>query len=194
MTPIWKSTKLGEDQVTCSSWSTISVKSNAYSVPSQLIGEKLCVKLFDTKLEIYLGGKLQMTVERLPGKKQHRINYRHVIDSLIRKAGAFARYRYRDDLFPTLTFRRSYDALVGAMSLRTAEIEYLRCLHLAAKTMECEVETAMAALMSDGHLPMADEIKNLVAPRSPVIPDVDIEDVNLSSYDALLVECAEICS
>lgn len=177
-----------------SPWSTINIKSNAYSVPSQLIGEKLRVRLFDTRLEVYLGGKLQMTVERLTGKQQHAINYRHIIDSLIKKAGAFERYRYRDDLFPTVTFRRAYDALVAVMPPRKVDIEYLRILHLAAKTMECEVEFALRVLMDEGTVPMADEVKALVAPDKPTIPVVAIADVNLSSYDELLTGCVEVMS
>jgi len=50
---------------------------------------------------------------RLLGTGQLAIDYRHVIWSLVRKPGAFAHYRYRDDLFPSLTFRRAYDALQG---------------------------------------------------------------------------------
>ena len=177
-----------------SPWSTINIKSNAYSVPSQLIGEKLRVRLFDTRLEVYLGGKLQMTAERLTGKQQHAINYRHIIDSLLKRAGAFERYRYREDMFPTVTFRRAYDSLVAVMPPRKADIEYLRILHLAAKTMECEVEFALGTIMAEGTVPIADEVKALVAPDKPTIPDVAIADVNLSSYDELLTGCVEVMS
>lgn len=177
-----------------SSWSTIQVHSNAYSVPSQLIGEKVRARVFDNRLEVYLGGKLQLTVERLVGKQRHRINYRHVIDSLIRKAGAFERYRYREDLFPTLAFRRAYDALAGAMPPRQADIEYLRCLHLAAKTMEIDVEFAITTLLGEGVVPTADKVRELVAPDRPTVPDVAIPDVNLNSYDDLLIGCEEVMS
>lgn len=183
-----------EIETQVSSWSTIKVNTNAYSVPSQLIGEKVRVRVFDTRIEVYLGGKLQLTVERLVGKQRHNINYRHVIDSLIRRVGAFERYRYREDLFPTITFRRAYDALVGAMPPRKADIEYLRCLHLAAKTMEFDVERAITKLMDDRALPTADRVKELVAPDSPAIPHVTIPSVNLNSYDTLLIGCTEVMS
>ena len=175
-----------------SSWSTIRVNTNAYSVPSQLIGEKVRVRVFDTRLEVHLGGKLQLTVERLVGKQRHNINYRHVIDSLIRKAGAFERYRYREDLFPTIAFRRAYDALAATMPPRKADIEYLRCLHLAAKTMEHDVEHAITVIMDEGGVPTADKVKELVAPDKPSIPDVAIPDVELRGYDELLTACAEV--
>jgi hypothetical protein len=183
-----------EIEVLVSSWSTIKVHANAYSVPSQLIGEKVRARVFDTRLEVHLGGKLQLTVERLAGKQRHNINYRHVIDSLLRKVGAFERYRYREDLFPTITFRRAYDALVGAMPPRKADIEYLRCLHLAAKTMQLDVEHAIATLMGEGIVPTADKVKELVVPDTPTIPDLTIPSVDLNGYDALLIGCAEVMS
>jgi hypothetical protein len=40
---------------------------------------------------------------RLIGRAHHQVNYRHVIGSLVHKPGAFARYRYREDLYPSLT-------------------------------------------------------------------------------------------
>ena len=62
-------------------------------------------------LEAYVGTALAVTLPRLAGKGQMRIDYRHVVWSLVRKPGAFAAYRYREELFPTLLFRRAYDAL-----------------------------------------------------------------------------------
>ena len=66
------------------------------------------------------------------------IDYRHVIGSLVRKPGAFARYRYREHMFPTETFRLAYDALREWKGER-ADVEYVRILHLAATTMESDV-------------------------------------------------------
>src|SRR5260370_18480637 len=77
-----------------------------------------------------------MSIERLRGRHGHRINYRHIIWSLVQKPGAFAQYRYREELFPTLTFRRADDALAAKHPARGAGLEYLRILHLAASTME----------------------------------------------------------
>ena len=112
----------------------------------------------------------------------------------MKKSGAFERYRYREDLFPTLVFRQAYDALAGAMSQRKADIEYVRCLHLAARTMECDVEHALTVLMEAQVVPLADKVKELVAPDKPAIPEVAIPGVDLSSYDELLVGCAEVMS
>ena len=50
--------------------------------------------------------RCELACERLVGRNLHRIDYRHVIWSLVRKPGAFARYVYREEMFPSLVFRR----------------------------------------------------------------------------------------
>ena len=66
----------------------------------------------------FFAGMCALEIERLVGKQRHRVNYRHVVHSLVRKPGAFARYRYREDLYPSVTFRRAYDALVRTRGVR----------------------------------------------------------------------------
>ena len=91
--------------------STIRVNNNTYSVDSRLIGEKVQVRVFAEQLEVWYAQRQVETLPRLRGQGKHRIQYRHIIDWLVRKPGAFDNYRYRDDLFPTSRFRIAYDAL-----------------------------------------------------------------------------------
>ena len=91
-----------EERVRVKQGSTIRVKKNTYSVPSRLKGEMVRVRVYDDRVEVYYGGVHQMTAERLLGEGGHIINYRHIIWSLMRKPGAFERYRYREALFPYL--------------------------------------------------------------------------------------------
>jgi hypothetical protein len=114
--------------VTVSRFSTIQVLGNTYSVPSRLIGITLLVRVRAETVEGYVGTTLTFTLPRLLGRKLHAINYRHVIWSLVRKPGAFAAYRYRDELFPSLAFRQAYDQLQQACP-KQADREYLRVLH-----------------------------------------------------------------
>lgn len=184
-----------EESVVVTSWSTIRVKRNTYSVPSRLIGETLRVHVYEQRLEVYHGGLLQLEVERLRGEGGHRINYRHVIWSLVQKPGAFARYRYREDLFPSLVFRRAYDALSELLDSRKADLEYLRVLHLAASTMEAAVEAAVERLLEGGECPTADAVKRVVAPEEIEVPALDAPTVDLRSYDRLLsAGDAEACA
>lgn len=92
-------------------WSTIQAAGHTYSVPSRLIGQEVQVRVYADQVEVYYQDELVECMERVRGDGEARVNYRHIIGSLVRKPGAFARYRFREHLFPTPTFRRAYEAL-----------------------------------------------------------------------------------
>jgi hypothetical protein len=167
--------------------STIRVGTNVYSVPSQLIGEKLDVHVMAERLEVWFGAVLVECVPRLRGRNKHSINYRHVIDWLVRKPGAFAAYRYQDALFPTGRFRRAYDALREQSPGRAAK-DYLRILELAAKESEAGVDAVLDRLL-EGKRPITPTVveeqlrDDLGLPRAM---EVVIAPVDLSTYDLLL--------
>ena len=169
-----------------SRFSTLQVLRNTYSVPSRLIGTTVLVRVRAEVLEVYLGTSHLLTMPRLLGHGQHRIDYRHVIWSLVRKPGAFAHYRYRDDLFPSLPFRRAYDALVGSQAGR-ADRSYLRVLHLAASTSEGEVDAALTLLLDQGAAPTFDAVRDLVRmPSTTRVPVLTSAVLDLGIYDRLL--------
>ena len=176
------------EKVLVSPWSTIRVKHNTYSVPCRLIGEEVDVHVYDDRLEVRYAGVVQEEIDRLLGRLGHKINYRHVIWSLVRKPGAFRRYRYRDDLYPTLSFRAAYDAMCAAMSDRNADLEYLRVLHFAASTMESDVDLALAILLEEGRVPTLTDVRALVAPPALEQPVLAAYTPDLVAYDELLRE------
>jgi hypothetical protein len=172
--------------VSVSRFSTVRVLENTYSVPSRLIGNSLTVRVRAEILELYLGASPLLTLPRLKGRQQFRIDYRHVIWSLVRKPGAFAAYRFRSEFFPTTTFRRTYDALADASTQR-CDLEYLRILHLAAGTSEHDVEIALGMLLEAGETFGFDEVRELVnGTRTARVPAVAPPRVDLSAYDRLL--------
>jgi hypothetical protein len=126
-------------------------------------------------------------MERLIGRKPHRIDYRHIIHSLVRKPGAFRRYVFREALFPTLEFRRTYDALVTE-GTDQADLQYVRILHLAASDGEEAVRAVLADLLTRGTLPIYELVRaEIRGPRTAYgIPPLDITAPDLSIYDRLL--------
>ena len=166
-------------------WSTIHFSRRTYSVPSRLIGCEVEVRQHPDLVEVYYRKKLAASMPRLRGEKHFRIDYRHVIWSLVKKPGAFARYRYREELFPSLVFRRAYDALVDARGER-ADIEYVRILHLAASTFESRVEAALESLLQRGTRFDYAEVKAIAAPEQLTVPDVRIPRPDPTAYDTLL--------
>jgi hypothetical protein len=175
-------------RVTVRKWSTIRISNKTYSVPSRLRGHEVEVRQFANEIEVLYQGRCVERMPRLRGGCEHRIDYRHVIWSLVRKPGAFARYRYREELFPTTTFREAYDALVRYRGER-ADVDYVRTLHLAASTMECAVEQALHDLLEQRVPFDYATIRELAAPTQSAVPVLVTPDVpDLRVYDALLAE------
>ena len=101
--------------------------------------------------------------------------------------GAFARYRWREQLFPTLTFRRAYDSLLRWRGPHSADVNYLRILQLAATTMEADVDKALSKLLDQGKRFDCQDVRDLVAPRIPSIPALSsLAAPDLAVYDRLL--------
>lgn len=180
-----------EEEYLVSEWSTVRVKKCAYSVPSRLKGEWVKVRLFEDHIEVRFRGHLQLECERLLGRNLRRIDYRHVIWSLVRKPGGFARYVYREEMFPSMVYRRAYDAIQTPHHGVKGDLEYLRILLLAATTMEADVEAALTLLLTEGKPIDAEVVKAMVATRDArlvEVPDLEQPEVDLAAYDALLAE------
>jgi transcriptional regulator with XRE-family HTH domain len=181
--------------VRVTSWSIIRVSSQVYSVPSRLIGLQVTARLHPTQVEILYNGRSLEAFPRLRGKGARRIDYRHVIGSLVRKPGAFPRYRFREELFPTLAFRRAYDHLLEHRAGR-ADVHYLKILHLAATTMECDVDAALQVLLESDLIFDSTHVEDLVKLPTPPRPEGLLEPLEpeFDGYDALLDELArEAC-
>lgn len=175
-----------ELNVVVSRFSTMTVASNVYSVPSRLIGATILVRVRSKSLEGYVGTSRVFEIPRQVGKHQHRIDYHHIVHSLVRKPGAFAAYRYRDDLFPTTMFRVAYDRLISS-GVERADRNYVRILHLAATTSEVEVETALQIALEANKAPTFLTVRDLVqVPSMQPIPSLTPPELNLAAYDQLI--------
>jgi hypothetical protein len=167
--------------------STIRIATNTYSVPSRLIGERVNVHVMVEHLEVWLGPALVERMPRLRGRHKHSINYRHVIDWLVRKPGAFAAYRYQDALFPTSRFRRVHDALLKHSPARAAK-DYLRVLELAARESEAGVDAVLGRLL-EWDVPITPTVVEEHLRHDLGLPqamEVVVSAVDLSTYDLLL--------
>jgi len=126
-------------------------------------------------------------MDRLVGADTRRIDYRHIIHTLVKKPGAFRNYVFRDALFPTLEYRRAYDALLAG-STEQADLNYVRILHLAATDGEEVVRQVLEALLASGQLPTYEAVRAQVrGPRTPNgVPCLDLPPPDLAVYDRLL--------
>lgn len=176
-----------KERVKVGSSSTIRIQNNVYSVHSRLIGEWVNVHIHAEYLDVYYAQKIIEKIPRIKGDDKHSIQYRHIIDWLLRKPGAFENYRYRDDLFPTSRFRMAYDYLKSHNPLHGPK-EYLKILYLAAKESESKVDNALRHLFYQEEPISADIVETLIKSDQviPSVTDVMIAEINLASYDELL--------
>lgn len=175
--------------VRVSSYSTARVKQCAYSIPARLIGAMVQAQVSEESVRfVHLGE----TIACYPRSRSHtpRIDYRHVIASLVRKPGAFARYLYREELFPQAVFRQAYDRLKAAEE-RKADQRYLRLLALAVDLGEDAVGDQLGSALRNGEVPLADLIEfRLRQPAPPEPAQIAPFTPELASYDALIAEVA----
>jgi hypothetical protein len=177
------------ERVRVSPGSLVSVGRNCYSVHSRLIGEMVDARIGPDTVEIWYADKKVEELPRLRGRRKHRIDYRHIIDWLVRKPGAFENYRYRQDLFPTSWFRLTYDALREEHGPKRGAKEYLEILLLAARRGEGRVEAALRFLLGGKGMLTATETARLTEDNAPgLLAAIVIEPVSLSVFDDLLTK------
>jgi len=175
-----------EVEATVARSSVVRILHNSYSVPSRLIGHRLKARIYADMIELSYRGQVVERLERIRGTDNHRIDYRHMVHSLVRKPGAFRRFVYREDMFPSVVFRKTYDALVEKSS-KWADLEYLRILHLAAMTLESHVEAALEKLLAEGKVPEYDAVRCLADPAEAIAwPQIEIQPPDLTAYDQLI--------
>lgn len=175
--------------VRVSCYSTARVKNCAYSVPARLIGALVQARVTEAEVSFHHHGEAVATYPRSHGQEP-RIDYHHVIDSLVRKPGAFARYLYREELFPRPVFRHAYDRL-ATLAPDRASAQYLHLLHLAARHGEDRVADALGALLRQGEAPLAERIEpGLHEPPPPRPVEMAAFVPDLSAYDQLVAEVA----
>ena len=164
----------------------LRVGGNGYSVPSGLMGRRVRVRVYEWQIEVWYANQLVERLPRLTGIRRYHINYRHVIDSLLRKPGGFRNYRYREDLFPRTVFRQAWEALDGRLPPRKADLAYLRILKLAAGGLETDVAEALKLVLSSQTKWDDQTVAELVQPTSKAVPQLTQQSVELSVYDQLL--------
>jgi hypothetical protein len=179
------------ERVKVDSGSLIHIERTSYSVNSRLIGARVEARLYLDHVEVWYGQRKVEELPRLRGRSKHRIDYRHIIEWLVRKPGAFESYRYREDLFPTSRFRMAYDALKETVPGRSSK-EYLQILKLAAEVGEVQVDEALRELLEEkGEAVITVEAIGKVLAKLETIPPVtmvEVMPVDLTSLDQLCGE------
>ncbi len=182
-----------DELVTVTRSSGFTLRHVFYSVPSRLIGHRLRVRLYDERLECFLGGTRVLTLPRgrqptgQPNRNGYVINYHHVIHSLRRKPMAFLNLVYRDQLFPREAFRRAWDVLIANQPARNACRTMVGLLALAHdRACEAELAVELQTCLDAGEVPDLAALQRTFSPGRSVVPDITVTIPAAVAYDALL--------
>lgn len=191
--PKYKTTDYSVLPVKVSSSSTIQVRTSLYTVPSKLIGATLQVHLYHDHLQCFYGTKMVATLERVYGKGSVRraksIDYRHVIDSLVKKPMAFYKSVHREALLPTEVYKNIWQLLSEKLASREASQLMVGILALAAKTQKEEaVGDAVMAVFAANTLPVLKDLQEMFGQKEPSHQYYHMEasQHDLSDYNAFI--------
>lgn len=188
--PARRTAEYEEISARVSKYGIFTVKTMQYSAPSQLIGHRLMVRLYQSHIEGWLGGQRVLTMPRANyrgGQKYARqIDYRHLVSALKRKPGAFARWVLRDAAFPRAVYRQTWERLAAALPEREACKTIVGLLGLAADGHEAQLADELEQLIELDQLPDLQALSELLVPPRTALPEVTVQMAALSSYDALI--------
>jgi len=188
--PVRRTAEFDELPTRVSKYGIFTVKGSQYSAPSRLIGYRLTVRAYAEHVECWLGGKQVFECPRATRRNgQHhgrQIDYRHLVEGLKRKPGAFARWVLRDEAFPRAIYRQTWENLSTHLPERQACKIIVGLLALAADGHEAVLAIELEQLHANNELPDLDALTQQLAPRQSEIPTVAVLLPELTSYDVLI--------
>lgn len=162
-----------------------------YTVPSRLVGHRLRVRLYDDRLELFVGGSALLSVPRgrpqSGGKHGHVVSYHHVIHALRRKPMALLNLVYRDQLFPREAYRKTFENLLAQLDERNACRLMVDLLALAHdRGCEGDLAACLEAALDAGELPRLAELRQRFGPTLKALPQIEVRLGSLLAYDDLM--------
>lgn len=195
--PERRTTDFEEVIVTVSSTGGFTLRKVFYTVPSRLIGHRLRVRLYDDRLEVFVGGTHLHTLPRgrarPDGRHDQVVSYHHVIHSLRKKPMALLNLVYRDKLFPRPAYRRAFEALVTQLPEKQAckiTVELLALAH--DRGCERELADELDRVLGAGQLPDLAALRQKFGPDPAELPSVAVLQVSLESYNALVASATQV--
>ncbi|HEY9460717.1 MAG TPA: IS21 family transposase [Paralcaligenes sp.] len=189
--PAGRSVNYSEHTLRVTRSSTIELRRVVYTVPSRLIGSRVTVRLFDTKLEIWCAQVHTLTLDRVysPNKntRVRSVDYRHVIEALVKKPRAFRYSQMRDELLPSHDYQMIWEYVDRTLAADAACQYIVRLLHLAKKTdNEGAIGRYVLGRLATVGLPSMIDCEQRFLERRLAPPRVTIHQHALSDYDLLL--------
>ena len=190
--PAFDSVNYTEHRIKVRTTSAFQLKRVSYSVPSRLIGCMVNVRLFDDHLDVFVGGKLSLTLTRVHTtrvKQAQLIDYRHLIEALMKKPRAFRTYQWREQLLPSEDYRLIWQYVDKHLTADEASYYLVKLLHLAHKSdQEGALGRFVLAGIDTGILPTIIDCETRYLTDEKWVMTPHVQQHPLSSYQAILDE------
>ena len=197
--PPQRTTDHDEASVRVTSSSGFILRHVFYTVPSRLIGYRLNLRIYDERIDCFVGPSLVLTLPRGrppgDGRRTHVVDYRHIIHSLRRKPMALLHLVYRDAVFPRPAYRAAWERLIETRSARMAcriMVELLALAH--ERGCEADLAAALTEQLDEGGVPDLASLRGRFAPTAAPLPVVTVTLPSIASYDMLLTAMAATAS
>lgn len=188
--PARRTAEFDEVPARVSKYGVFTVRNEQYSAPSRLIGHRLSARMYTDRVECYLGGQrvfeCPRATRRAGERHARRIDYRHMVENLKRKPGAFARWIFREEIFPRAIYRQTWEMLSAQLPERQACKTIVGLLALAADGHEAALALELEGLLVHNEVPNLEALTQRLAPRETGVPNVIVQLPTLNTYDALL--------
>jgi len=192
--PDTRTTDYEEELVYVTSSGGFVLRKVFYTVPSRLIRHRLRARLYDDRVELFVGGTRVLSLVRgrpgRDGKHGHVVDYRHVIHALRRKPMALLNLVYRDQLWPREAYRHMFDYLCERLTQRSACKLMVELLSLAHdRACEGQLASVLSEDLVARRLPDLKELRARFAPDLASLPQVCVLLTPLSHYEVLNDAC-----
>ncbi len=150
--PQWRLAEFEEVDCRVNKYALARVGKGSYSVPSKYRTRRLRARIYESRIELWHEQSCVAAFERHANTGGACVDWRHLIEDLCRKPGAFARYRYRESFYPSLLWREVNDQLRERFSIGRADSDYLQMLRLSLVHGMEPMEELLSRLKGTGEL------------------------------------------
>lgn len=177
------------EEVDCrvNKYALVRVGKGSYSVPSKHRTHRLRARLYESRIELWHEQTRVAAFDRHANAGGACVDWRHLIEDLCRKPGAFARYRYRESFYPSLLWREVSDELRERFSEARADSDYLQMLRLSLGHGMERMEELLGRLKGTPQLTL-DQVRRELGEQGKWRDSGDDTEADLNAYDRLLGE------
>jgi len=146
---------------------------------------RLRARIFESRIELWDGIVKVASFESSANAGGACVNWRHLIEELCRKPGAFERYRYRQSFYPSPLWQQLGESLRKRFTTARADSDYLQILRLSLEHGLGRIEELLVRI-TPGEVSLDQVRKELGHQDQWRAPQCMALEADLGAYDKTL--------